>query len=206
MSSTTLLATCGLGLGFGLRHAFESDHIAAITTMVTTGGGPRQAAAVGASWGLGHALAVVGAGAVLVMMNVRVPASAEAILESLVAAMLIVLGVRVLRERPAGSTALPPSRRSWLRALGVGLIHGASGTAALVLTELATLPTRAHRIGFLLVFAAGTTVSMTLLSFLMASPLAAAARRSERWQRVLQVAACLFSFGAAGLILARVAG
>ncbi|MFO0661857.1 MAG: hypothetical protein U0165_18790 [Polyangiaceae bacterium] len=65
---------CGASLGFGLLHAFESDHVAAVTTLVAQGGGPRRAALLGASWGLGHAVPLVLAGGTLISLGIEVPA------------------------------------------------------------------------------------------------------------------------------------
>lgn len=210
MSSEPLLATtCAYALGLGLRHAFDSDHVAAITTMVSAGHRPKHAALVGASWGLGHALMVVGAGAILVALGVQVPPKLAIALELLVVVMLVVLGVATLLGRSPGGHAhthdAPTSGRSpahWsLRALGIGLVHGASGTAALALLALTTLPSREQGLWFLLIFAAGATLSMTLLSYVMAVPLAAALRRWQRSAIAMRVIAGAISLSAAGFLL-----
>jgi high-affinity nickel permease len=45
----------------GLRHATDPDHIAAVTTLMASGRehARRRAAALGAWWGLGHAVTLV---------------------------------------------------------------------------------------------------------------------------------------------------
>ena len=199
--SSLLLSTCALGMGLGLRHAFDSDHVAAITTLVTGGCSPRQAAAVGASWGLGHAAAVVVLGAGLLLAGVQVPAPLAAAFDLLVVGLMVLLGVRALRARQPEAEADAPQRRSSLRALGVGLIHGVSGTAAVALLALTRVPSQAHGVGFLLVFSVAATASMTAISFLLALPLAAASRRSGRLARGAQVLAGVASLAVAVLIL-----
>jgi high-affinity nickel-transport protein len=186
-------------MGLGLRHAFDSDHVAAITTLVTGGCSPRQAAAVGASWGLGHAAAVVVLGAGLLIAGVQVPAPLAVVFDLLVVGLMVLLGVRALRAKQAEAGG--PRRRSSLRALGVGLIHGISGTAAVALLALTRVPSQAHGVGFLLVFSVAATVSMTAISFLLALPLAAASRRSGRLARGARVLAGVASLAVAGLIL-----
>jgi high-affinity nickel-transport protein len=197
--SSLLLSTCALGMGLGLRHAFDSDHVAAITTLVTGGCSPRQAAAVGASWGVGHAAAVVVLGAGLLVAGVQVPAPLAVVFDLLVVGLMVVLGVRALRARQPEADA--PRRRSSLRALGVGLIHGVSGTAAVALLALTRVPSQAHGVGFLLVFSVAATASMTAISFLLALPLAAASRRSGRLARGARVLAGVASLAVAALIL-----
>ncbi|KAB2895674.1 MAG: high-affinity nickel-transport family protein, partial [Kofleriaceae bacterium] len=49
-----MFATLGgilLGLVVGVRHAFEPDHLAAVSTMVTDARGARRGALLGAVWG-----------------------------------------------------------------------------------------------------------------------------------------------------------
>jgi len=189
-------------MGLGLRHAFDSDHVAAITTMVTGGCSPRQAAAVGASWGVGHAAAVVVLGAGLLWAGVQVPASMAVAFDLLVVGLMVVLGARALRSGvPAEGGAAQKRRRSSLRALGVGVIHGLSGTAAVALLALTRVPSQAHGVGFLLIFSIAATLSMTGISFLLALPLAAATRRSGRLARGAQVLAGVFSLAVAALVL-----
>jgi high-affinity nickel-transport protein len=185
-------------MGLGLRHAFDSDHVAAITTLVTGGCSPRQAAAVGASWGLGHAMAVVFFGTALLLAGVQVPASMAALFDLLVVGLMIALGVKALRRAPAHAHA---PRRWTLRAIGIGLIHGVSGTAAVALLALTRAPSQAHGFVFLLIFSIAATLSMTTLSFLLALPLAAASRRSGKLARSAQVLAGLFSLAVAALVL-----
>ena len=85
-----LVAATGLGVVLGARHAFEPDHLAAVSTLVAERPRPRHAAALGALWGLGHtaALAVVGLG--LVAAKAELAPTAERGFELVVAAMLIV--------------------------------------------------------------------------------------------------------------------
>lgn len=199
---SSALAIGGAGLGYGLRHAFESDHIAAVTTIVVSGSGARRAALVGAAWGLGHALAVVTAGAILIAAGVEVPKHVAVALELGVVALLCALGLRSIRHRDDDAHAPDPRpARTPLQALAVGLAHGASGTAALVLLTLAAAPSRLHGVFFLLAFALGATLSMTLLSAALALPLGAAVARFRHLLPRVRVAAGLLSFVAAVLLV-----
>lgn len=199
--SAVLLSTCALGLGLGLRHAFDSDHVAAITTLVTGGCSPRQAAAVGASWGAGHALAVVVLGAALLVAGVQVPPSLVVVFDLLVVGLMVWLGVRALRGVHSHGEGSALRARSSFRALGVGVVHGISGTAAVALLALTRAPSQAQGVGFLLIFSVAATLSMTGISFLLALPLAAVSRRSARLSAGARLLAGALSLAAAGVIL-----
>ena len=69
-----LITSSGLGSLLGMRHALEPDHLAAVSTLVSEERGSYKAAFLGACWGLGHTLALVAAGAVLVVLRAEMPA------------------------------------------------------------------------------------------------------------------------------------
>jgi len=90
-----------LGLVLGMRHACEPDHLAAVSTLIAARPGRGRATmAVGAFWGVGHALALMAVAGVLSLLRARLPVSLSQGFELLVALMLIGLGARaLLRER-----------------------------------------------------------------------------------------------------------
>jgi len=193
-----------LGLTLGVRHAFEPDHLAAITTLVARTTSPKAAAGTGAAWGLGHAIAVVLLGTVLVISGVKVPASIALVLDLAVAAMLFLLGVQALRARTPrheeAHTHLHPHRHTHRSTL-VGFVHGASGTAAITLLCLTTFTSSAKAFGFLVVFALGALLSMSVLSGLLAGPLSAFARRGEGSARIMRMAGGVVALAAAVLVV-----
>jgi sulfite exporter TauE/SafE len=212
-----LLQPLLLGLALGVRHAVEPDHLAAITTLVG-GRSPLAAARTGAAWGVGHASAIVLLGGALVAAGVQMPAKLALTLDLAVAAMLIVLAVLSLRGARASKHAHPHGHahahahghghdherargvRSALRSTLVGFVHGASGTAALTLLCATTMPTRAAAIGFLVVFGFGSLLSMSVMSGVLAAPLAAYAKRGERAMRLVRYAGAAVALAAAVLV------
>lgn len=48
-----------LGLLVGVRHAFEPDHVTAVSTLAIEARGARRGTILGAIWGLGHTAALV---------------------------------------------------------------------------------------------------------------------------------------------------
>ena len=189
-----------LGLTLGIRHAFEPDHLAAVTTLVARTTSPRAAAGTGAAWGLGHAAAVVLLGSVLVASGVKVPTSVALVLDLAVALVLVVLGAQAFRA-PAPVQASTKAHGHTHRSTLVGFVHGASGTAAITLLCLTTYTSAAKAVGFLVVFALGALVSMSALSGLLAGPLGAIARRGEGAARTMRIAGGVIALAAAVLVV-----
>jgi hypothetical protein len=85
-----------LGLLVGLRHSFEPDHLTAVSTLVGETRDLRGGAMLGALWGVGHTLALVAVGAILLLVGASLPERAAVIFELCVAGMLLVLGARAI--------------------------------------------------------------------------------------------------------------
>jgi ABC-type nickel/cobalt efflux system permease component RcnA len=90
--------TLALGLGFilGLKHAFEADHLVAVTTIVSEQRSVTSSMWVGALWGMGHTASLFAAGIFVALSGVAIPSRLAALLESIVALMIILLGSRLL--------------------------------------------------------------------------------------------------------------
>jgi nitrile hydratase accessory protein len=184
---TGLLTSAGFGFLLGIRHALEPDHLAAVSTLMTGERSSTKAAWLGACWGLGHTLTLVAAGTLLVLFRAEMPSLAAGIFELGVVLLLIGFGVRAMRQAtaadPVGSThshvhgaASGTSQgRRWTfarRPLVVGAVHGLAGSGALTALVVATLPSTSTRLGYLLLFGAGSIVGMALLSGVLGWPLA----------------------------------
>jgi hypothetical protein len=175
----SVAAAALFGLGLGVKHAFEADHVAAVCTLVARGGGVARAAQTGASWGFGHGAAIVIAGGALVMAGISVPRPVAIALDIAVALMLVVLGIAAIVSRrgpvQAGADRTPALRR---RPFAVGLVHGASGTGALTLLVASTIPVRADALVFVAVFGIASVIGMAVAAALFALPLSSAAKRA----------------------------
>lgn len=87
-----------LGLGFllGLKHATEADHLVAVTTIVSEQRSVWRSMMVGVLWGIGHTAALFAAGLLIIVLHVAIPERIAALLELAVAAMITILGARIL--------------------------------------------------------------------------------------------------------------
>src|SRR5262249_46733918 len=129
-----------LGFLLGLRHALEADHLAAVTALSSRLARRRDVLRVAAAWGLGHTLALIVAGMLIVAAGiVWSPSGGWARACELIAGgVLVWLGADVIRrtwKKKADTDA--PAFAS--RALVVGGLHGLEGSGAVVLLALPAL-------------------------------------------------------------------
>ena len=193
-----LLTGSGLGSLLGMRHALEPDHLAAVSTLLSAERNSYKAAFLGICWGLGHTVALIAVGTVLVVLRAQMPTRIADVFEFCVALMLIGLGLRAIyfaaRQGPAGPAHVhhhghtvhrhhgAPAHihiGAWTlarRPLIVGAVHGRAGSGALTARVLTTLPSTAARLTYMVVFGLGSTLGMAALSGLLGFPLARAGR------------------------------
>jgi len=200
----SVLAAGALGLGLGLKHAFEADHVAAVCTFVARGGTISRAAWSGALWGLGHAAVLVLAGGLLVALGLSVPPMVALALDAAVAVMLVALGIMAItsrRKTHAHAHTHEESPKTVKRPFWVGLVHGASGTAALTLLVASTMQGRAVALVFVGLFGLSSVFAMAFVAALVAWPMRSLARRSPSLAPRLQALAGVVSI-AAGVSIA----
>jgi high-affinity nickel permease len=149
----------------GLRHATDPDHLAAVTTLMASGrdDARRRAAALGAWWGLGHALTLVVFGVPILLFEAYLPDLVQRGAETAVAALIVFLAVRLLvrhRHRHEHGHQV----RNPFAAFGIGLVHGMGGSAGVGILLVASVESTALAVASLVLLALFTAVSMTLLS------------------------------------------
>lgn len=190
-----------LALGFvlGMGHATDSDHVAAVTTIVSRERALRRAATIGMLWGVGHTATIVLVGGAIILFNLVIPPRIGLAMEFGVALMLIALGVLTLRRRDESHAVSP------MRPLGVGFVHGLAGSAFVAMLVLQTIASPLAGIFYLAIFGVGTVAGMGLITTALAVPSIYAARRTASLQRYIQLGAGALSI-AFGLLLAHEVG
>jgi high-affinity nickel permease len=158
----------------GLRHAADPDHIAAVTTLVASGRerATGAAARLGAWWGAGHALTLVGFGIPILLADRYLPDALQRGAETAVAALIVFLAVRLIVRWRHGAFALRSAHdgrhrhpvRSPAGAFGIGLVHGMGGSAGVGVLLLAAIPSPEVALVALVVLAFFTAVSMTIVT------------------------------------------
>jgi hypothetical protein len=221
----TLPALAGLGLLLGFRHAFEPDHLAAVSTLATRQGSLLAACRLGLAWAVGHTVSVGVVVLAIVAGGWHLPPRLWPAADFLVGLLLVGLGGSVLLRYARGrwhlhghthdgdsllhlhSHAHGPEhghvhpRGDARRSLGFGLLHGLAGSAAMLVLLVAATPTRSAQLTYFLAFAAGTMIGMLAVSFSLAGIVRLASGRGVRWATALQLGSAGASV-AVGLLLA----
>lgn len=165
-----LLAVAAVAVALGLRHATDPDHLAAVGALVAGDeGAKRRAARLGLCWGAGHAASLFVLGVPVVLYRAYLPESLQRTAELAVGVVICLLAASLLCRR--GHDHRPA--RAPLRALGIGVLHGAAGSAGVGILLLAAIGTGWVAVGGLALFAACTAVSMAVLSTGLGTVLAA---------------------------------
>jgi high-affinity nickel-transport protein len=170
-----MLTAVVLGFVLGLRHAFDPDHVIAVSTIVARHRSAWTASWIGVWWGVGHGATILGIGFLVVALQVAIPDGFARGMEVAVGVMLVLLGIlNLLAARPVPS--LPPRRAplraSLARSGAIGLAHGLAGSAPVALLALAAMPTPAAAMAYLLVFGLGTIAGMVAFSLALGAPFA----------------------------------
>lgn len=201
-----MISVLMLGLLFGMKHAMEADHVAAVASLATRSASPREAARFGIAWGLGHTLTLFAIGSVVLLLGATVPETLANALEFAVGVMLVLLGLDVVRRMIKQRVHIHPHQHDGarhlhmhshhehaahshmphvhvhqpilpLRALLVGTVHGMAGSAALVLLALGSLESAWLGMAYIALFGLGSIVGMMALSFAIGLPLRLTAHR-----------------------------
>jgi ABC-type nickel/cobalt efflux system permease component RcnA len=210
------------GLVFGLKHAVEADHLAAVSTIVSQRKSILSSSLVGGLWGVGHTISLLIAGVAVLVLHVKIGERTALALELCVALMLIALGANALRKIVRGGKlhlhshhhgghahlhphihdqSVEPSNHTHhglrfnARPILIGMVHGLAGSAALMLLVLSTVSSPGVGLLFIAVFGIGSIGGMLMMSALVSLPLHFTANRFNKTHRAVQVLAAIFSLG-----------
>jgi len=204
-----------LGLGLGLQHAVDPDHVVAVSTIVSRTGSAGRSIGAGALWGVGHTLTVLGVGGAMVLFGWKVPASWTHITNLAVALMLIALGLSALRAATTASSKHAKHQHSHaelhsqhdrggsaFRALAVGMVHGLAGSAGIALLAVSAVQEQRAATAFLTLFGLGTIAGMVLITAILSLPFSWGSQRSRKLVFLLRRGVGLLSlvFGIALII------
>lgn len=217
MLESESLTMLGVGFLLGLRHALDADHLAAVSTVLAERPSLVASGAVGLWWGIGHTITLMMVGAVVLALGLHLPQNFEALAESGVAILLVVLGgtlgMKVYRERwhvhshrhdgeehvhfHSHQVQQGHRHRHWvtstIRPLCIGMAHGLAGSAAVMLMILSATERMAQGLFSIAMFGAGSIVGMMTIGVTISLPLVFSLRISRRAFLALQGCASLAS-------------
>lgn len=172
------------GVALGVRHAFDRDHVTAVTHFISLEPDPRKSAWFGARWALGHAASVFLLGGLVLLWHLHITEGVQRYLELAVGVSLIVLAVWRLallaRERahdhthrhdgtvhhhPHTHEPAAPHIHPWAPTF-IGLLHGAAGTMEVfVLIPISLMAAAWLAYGYMAVFSIGCMISMSAYGY-----------------------------------------
>jgi len=204
----TGLSVLLLGIGLGLRHATDADHVVVVSALVQREPGIWRAVRVAALWGAGHTAAFLGLGLLIVLAEVRIPATFEPLVELLVGVMLIGFGMwHLARNRSESHPSAAPSSVAYVRPVLIGLVHGLAGSAGIALLAATTITSRALAAAYLGLFGLGTIVGMVALTVVISRPISWTMQRGGRVKQAVTILAALLSMGlGAAIVVSNLAG
>jgi sulfite exporter TauE/SafE len=200
-----ILLPYATALFLGAMHAFEADHLAAVTSFAVRRPSGRAAMTYGIRWAFGHGLVVIVVGTALSLLRISVAPDAGAWLDRIVGVALFGLGVWTWMSatamhahqhvHPDGTTHLhlhshlvhPQHDHDHAQAAtAMGLLHGLAGSVPIfVLLPVTRINSPAIAFGYLLLFAIGTAASMGLYAMFAGAVAGRAAITSAKLARIL---------------------
>ena len=217
MHETEFLTLLGIGVLLGLRHALDTDHLAAVSTVLAERPSLLASGAVGLWWGIGHTLTLLLVGSVVLAWGLRIPVQFEMVAETGVALLLIILGGtlarKLYRERwhvhshqhdgeqhvhfHSHQRQEGHGHRHWIvdsiRPLCIGMAHGLAGSAALMLMILATTTDMMSGLLSILIFGIGSIIGMMMIGLTISIPVIYSRSLNQRLFRGVQGVASLAS-------------
>ena len=179
------LLALGTALVLGFLHPLEVDHMVAVTAFVSRRPTVPAALAFSVRWGLGHSLAVFGAGAILLATGLRWSPGFSGVLEGAVGGALVAVGIWSLRTAGNLHPHHPAEHGADRHGItSVGLVHGLAGTSAVVaLIPVTLLHDTGLGLAYLALFGVGVTAGMAMFAVVAALAMRRAAGDSLVWGR-----------------------
>lgn len=210
--NSVILAALAIGFVSGFKHAFEPDHVVAVSTLLRADPRPLRAIRTGMAWGAGHTTTLLIGAAAIGALRIRITPADLAYFEIPVAFLLLGLGAWALVDGITRALSLrrhthdgiehshvEPHRhphgfalkRTGWRGFAVGLVHGLAGSGALLLLVAATLPSAAACLAYALIFGLGSILGMATVTLILALPFAAARTRPLLYSGLVGVSGAL---------------
>ena len=212
----------GLGLAVGIEHAFEPDHVAAVSTQVSKSKfatkstkelikeSLTKSSLLGAIWGAGHTTTLVLVGFLVYALAITVQNQIFSGLEFAVGTMLAFLGITTILNKKITFKHKHPHQHNdgnihfdehthedynhnhTHRSYLIGLMHGLAGSGSLVVLTVVTLDSVGAVLGFIAIFGIGSMIGMALVGSLMGVPLILG-NKIELIQKVFRIIAGVIS-------------
>ncbi|MEP6616299.1 MAG: hypothetical protein ABJA57_06945 [Ginsengibacter sp.] len=204
-----------LAASLGFRHAFETDHLVAVSNIVTKRNSAFLAVKDGTFWGLGHSSSILVVGMVMIALRWAIPDHFFQSIEGAVGLMIIVLGLfRLFQFFKKANLKVhahehshngeshqhlhvhtnPSNKHNHFHlhkvSFGVGIIHGLAGSGILIGAAMAAMKTVGSSLLFLVIFSVGCIGGMMLAAGVLGLPFSKKLRSFVYVQQILVIFSC----------------
>lgn len=192
----------------GFTHAFETDHVLAVTNMAIARNKLIKAVKDGAFWGLGHTSTLLLIGIIFLVIKLHIPDNYFSYFEAGVGLMLIAMGVYRLakwgangidgyhHKRDAHAHSHEPQEgHTYLPAYMVGLVHGLAGSGVLILAVMSQSDAVSSGLLYLLIFGVGSVLGMMLAAGAFSFPFTRRILQNRKVKLLLIVISSLLCIG-----------
>ncbi|MCU0389863.1 MAG: urease accessory protein [Thermoflexibacter sp.] len=157
----------------GFQHAFEADHLVAVSSIITKRSSIVLAVKDGIFWGLGHTSTILIIGILILVGKIVLPEQVFSYLEAGVGVMLVILGVYrffKLFKYKNDHIHLIDDKGNHHLAYTVGAIHGLAGSGTMILLVMTEIKEIWSSIAYLLIFGLGSVVGMLIAAGMFSLP------------------------------------
>jgi|SRR5665647_795742 len=200
------------GLGLGLGHSLDPDHVVAVSALVCNNKSLRKSITSATVWGVGHSAVLLVIGLVVLTLSVVIPQTVLKLFDCAAGVLLIVLGIMVVRplisERISHNqgtahehTHSHPHPHSHThehdhenehshahlhKSAFTGALQGLGGSAALMLVTLSTVNSVIIGTVFIFLFGVGVILGMVGIACLVGSVIAYTASNLEKVHKLIK--------------------
>ena len=198
----------------GFAHAFEADHLLAVSNIVSQRNKMALAVKDGLYWGLGHSSTIFFIGMLMIVFKAGISAQYFQYFEAVVGLMLIVLAVyRMVRFFKSKKIIIHAHAHEHIGeqnkhlhvhvgkenkhqhphslAYSVGLVHGLAGSGALVVIVMSQMKGSVDGFTYLLIFGVACIAGMMLAAGLFSIPFSKKIIKKEALQNFLIITSSL---------------
>ncbi len=178
----------------GFAHAFEADHLLAVSNIVSRRNNISLSLKDGIYWGLGHTSTILLIGILVLLFRINMSTQYFHYLEAIVGVMLVALGLYrlkkllplkkiVIHTHPHEYEGTNPHQHLHAHigsafkhnhehslAYGVGLVHGLAGSGALIVMVMMQIREPMNGLLYLLIFGIGSIGGMLIAAGLFSIP------------------------------------
>ncbi len=176
------------GFLLGLKHSLDTDHLVAVSAIVSKNQGLKKSFIQGAFWGMGHTTTLLVIGLFVLVFKLSLPASLTNIFELLIGFVLIYLGISLAMQIKRAKIHMHTHEHDGEKHVHlhghkeskqhdhrhksyfVGLFHGLAGSAGIMLIILPGANSTIVGLSFILIFGIGSILGMALFGMLVNIP------------------------------------